>query len=114
MNFGPFEPLFGKQIPKTPFTPTPKPEVPSPPLASNKKVRSVPVERQEPILDVSKAVERQLGNLFSELDQSKVIMLILALAVVIMVMFFLHLNSKQKSQKQLMYKMQKQLNRLRA
>jgi cell division protein FtsL len=111
MNFGLFEPLFGKQIPKEPAskpveTPTPKVSTPSPKSKGQKAATD-----QAP--ELFKAVEHQLGNLFSELDQSKVMIITLVVAVAIMVVFFFYLNSRQKSQKQLMHKMQKQLNRLR-
>ena len=114
MNFGMFEPLFGNHIPKGPFTPTSKPlEEPAlqtPPVAPTpapkaKKIKQAP--------ELSNAVQHQLGNLFNELDQSKVMIITLVVAVVIMVVFFLYLNSRQKSQKQLIYNMQKQLKRLR-
>jgi hypothetical protein len=121
MNFGLFEPLFGKQIPKGPFTPTSKPvENPTPPSTPTqtqkqkpKAPEKAPTQNPEQTPELFKAVEHQLGNLFSELDQSKVMIITLVVAVAIMVVFFFYLNSRQKNQKQLIYKMQKQLNRLR-
>jgi len=113
MNFGLFEPLFGKQIPKTPEK-LPEQSLVEPATVGYRR-------DPQPKAKVSKKLEAkvqplsnsQLGMLFNELDQSKIIILVLAIAVAIMFVFFYYLNTRQKSQKQLIYKMQKQLKRLR-
>lgn len=114
MNFGLFEPLFGKQIPKQHnFNPKePEPTPPTPTVRSSpapKRPRTDKINSETPAL----FSPNQLGELFGELDQSKVIILVLAVAVAIMFVFYFYLNTRQKSQKQLIYKMQKQLKRLR-
>jgi len=121
MNFGLFEPLFGKQIPKQHNFSPKEPEQPSVPASKVFKTPKVnkKVEKLGPdIIDVIGCNpfpinNTQLGELFGELDQSKVIILVLAVAVAIMFVFFFYLNTRQKSQKHLIYKMEKQLKRLR-
>lgn len=105
MNFGLFEPLFGKQIPKQPVSAEPPPQAKPTPRP---KVSQPKVKIEAPVVN-----NTQLGELFGELDKSKVIILLLAVAVAVMFVFFFYLNTRQKSQKQLMYKMQKQMRQLR-
>jgi hypothetical protein len=117
MNFGLFEPLFGKQIPKQHnFIPNESEKTP-PAAAAPAKKRAVQASVVPPGKHPTSTVEllnnNQLGELFGELDKSKVIILVLAIAVAVMFVFYFYLNTRQKSQKQLIYKMQKQLKRLR-
>lgn len=105
MNFGLFEPLFGKQIPKQPVAAEPPRQVKSAPKS---KVSQPKAKIEAPVVN-----NTQLGELFGELDKSKVIILVLAVAVAVMFIFFFYLNTRQKSQKQLIYKMQKQMRQLR-
>jgi len=115
MSFGLFEPLFGNQMPKKP-SPTIGPELPETPKQAPKPEapkKKKPVKAQDARIEFPQVIQNQFGQLFNELDQSKVIIVLLIVAVVAMMVFFFYLNTRQKSQKQLIYKMQKQLNRLR-
>lgn len=112
---GIFEPLYGKSS-KAAFKPT-TPSVEKPKPVPNEQAVSTQTEAQTAqIIDsLTKPFvkKNELGQLFQELDRSKVFILVLVVALVIMFTLLLVVNSRQKKQRSNILALQKRLKRLK-
>lgn len=118
---GIFEPLYGKSS-KAAFKPTtPAAEIPRPapnePVIPTQTFSSQTAQAQTAqIIDsLTKPFvkKNELGQLFQELDRSKVFILVLLVALVIVFTLLLIVNSRQKKQRTNILALQKRLKRLK-
>jgi len=119
MSHGLFEPLYGKKSKEdaraASLRNNPTKQIqPSQPQAQPQAQAQAQLP-QPPQLGVPDfgIINKQFGDLIGQLDKAKVQTIVLLLAVAILLAFIFYLNSRQKQQKFLIYKMQKQLKRLR-